>query len=75
LVNPLAAISLTISCRSCSQVHSVELLGGGVRMPRVKKTLEEYFKTAKLEVGQHLNGDEAMALGAAFRCVCCATCL
>ena len=32
------------------QVHSVEMLGGGVRMPRVKKTLEEYFKPAKLEV-------------------------
>ena len=53
----------------------MELLGGGVRMPRVKKTLEEYFKSAKLEVGQHLNGDEAMALGAAFRCVCCTPCL
>lgn len=50
---------------------------------QVKKTLEEYFKAlpasdkttedansqpyTPLEVGQHLNGDEAMALGAAFR--------
>jgi len=51
------------------QIQAVELLGGGVRMPRVKKILEDYFKAGKLEVGQHLNGDEAMALGAAFRAV------
>ena len=36
-------------------------------MPRVKKILDDYFKAAKLELGQHLNGDEAMAMGAAFR--------
>ena len=36
-------------------------------MPRVKKVLEEFFKLGNLELGQHLNGDEAMALGAAFR--------
>jgi hypoxia up-regulated 1 len=36
-------------------------------MPRVKKMLDDYFKSSKLELGQHLNGDEAMALGAAFR--------
>mmetsp|Transcript_12702 Transcript_12702/g.12343 ORF Transcript_12702/g.12343 Transcript_12702/m.12343 type:complete len:926 (+) Transcript_12702:120-2897(+) len=50
-----------------SKVNSVELLGGGVRMPRVKKMLDDYFKSSKLELGQHMNGDEAMALGAAFR--------
>jgi hypothetical protein len=25
-------------------------------MPRVKKTLDEYFKSSKIELGQHLNG-------------------
>jgi hypoxia up-regulated 1 len=50
-----------------ADLHSVELLGGGVRMPRVKKILDGYFSEAKVEVGQHLNGDEAMAMGAAFR--------
>ena len=50
-----------------SDVHSVELLGGGIRVPSVKKQLEDYFKSSKLELGQHLNGDEAMALGASFR--------
>merc|ERR1711871_644258 len=48
-------------------VQAVELLGVGVRMPYVKKMLKEYFESAKLELGQHLNGDEAMGLGAAFR--------
>lgn len=52
---------------SLAEVNAVEMLGGGVRMPKVKKILEEFFKPAKLELGQHINGDEAMALGAAFR--------
>lgn len=52
---------------SLQDVKAVELLGGGVRMPKVKKVLEEYFKVASLELGQHMNGDESMALGAAFR--------
>ncbi len=89
------------------QIDAVELLGGGVRVPSVKKILDNYFSDVevppqpvhaaeassgsddevageatstataaptaeskptrrKIEVGQHLNGDEAMALGAAF---------
>jgi hypoxia up-regulated 1 len=58
----LRAANLTIK-----DLHAVELLGGGVRVPKVKKLLEDYFKAADLPLGQHLNGDEAMALGAAFR--------
>merc|ERR1711968_103158 len=53
------------------KVDAVELLGGSVRMPKVKAMLDAYFSPKdgkeKIEVGQHLNGDEAMALGAAFR--------
>eukprot|EP00599_Poterioochromonas_sp_BG-1_P004886 CAMPEP_0173141230 /NCGR_PEP_ID=MMETSP1105-20130129/5369_1 /TAXON_ID=2985 /ORGANISM="Ochromonas sp., Strain BG-1" /LENGTH=913 /DNA_ID=CAMNT_0014054391 /DNA_START=66 /DNA_END=2807 /DNA_ORIENTATION=+ len=49
-------------------IHNVELLGGSVRIPKIRKLLDEYFKvTHQIDVGQHLNGDEAMALGAAFR--------
>ena len=107
-------------------IHAVEMLGGGVRVPAVKKILEEFFTDVEvpeivqeaetlaeeeeeeeeeeevaaadaevesgsegavvsekkksttasaivipahkidIEVGQHLNGDESMALGAAF---------
>ena len=39
-------------------------------MPKVKAMLDAYFSPKdgkeKIEVGQHLNGDEAMALGAAW---------
>jgi hypoxia up-regulated 1 len=48
-------------------IKAVELLGGGVRMPRVKKILDGYFAESQVEIGQHLNGDEAMAMGAAFK--------
>lgn len=98
---------------SIHEIDGVELLGGAVRMPKLKSTLDDYFSEAiantplppppvdtdtgvessqnedhgdqtksngttpseisapnektPLVVGQHLNGDEAMALGAAFR--------
>lgn len=59
--------ALAMANLSLADVQTVELLGGAVRMPKVKKVLDEYFKPANIDVGQHLNGDEAMALGAAFR--------
>ncbi|CCI45987.1 unnamed protein product [Albugo candida] len=46
-------------------IQDVELIGGGVRMPKVQSLLKEFFNVQ--ELGAHLNGDEAMALGAAFR--------
>merc|ERR1712054_232231 len=59
--------ALEMASLKLEDVQAVELLGGGVRMPYVKRLLKEYFDAAKLELGQHLNGDEAMGLGAAFR--------
>lgn len=59
--------ALSFANISVSDINSVELLGGSVRIPRVKKLLDDFFKPSKIELGQHLNGDEAMALGAAFR--------
>ena len=29
-------------------------------MPRVKKMLDEYFKSSKIELGQHLNGTNVL---------------
>lgn len=81
---------------SLSDVFAVEVLGGGFRVPRIKRTIEDYFKASfvpvsvtepvepvegeevavskpsfvqekPLELGQHLNSDESMVLGAAFR--------
>lgn len=45
-------------------VHSVELIGGGWRAPRVYTEIENKF--APLPLGQKVNGDESMALGAAM---------
>lgn len=42
----------------------VELLGGGIRVPRIQELLQE--KLGKKELSVHLNGDEAMCFGSAF---------
>ncbi|CAM9761396.1 unnamed protein product [Chrysoparadoxa australica] len=61
----LAAAGMTLA-----DIDSVEIIGGGVRIPKVQEKLRRFFKaTTKLEpleLGVHLNGDESMALGAAF---------
>lgn len=45
-------------------INQVELIGGGVRVPKVTDILEEYLQRKDLSV--HLNGDEAMCFGSAF---------
>ncbi|CAK4970296.1 unnamed protein product [Aphanomyces euteiches] len=47
-----------------SDLKDIEIIGGGVRVPKIQALLKSYFDR---DLGQHLNGDEAMALGAAFR--------
>ena len=46
------------------QINQVELLGGGIRTPKVTEILEKTF--AGKELGVHLNGDESMCFGSAF---------
>ena len=45
-------------------VDQVELLGGGIRVPKIQEILSTNLK--KSELGVHLNGDEAMCFGSAF---------
>ncbi|CAK73410.1 unnamed protein product (macronuclear) [Paramecium tetraurelia] len=45
-------------------INIVELIGGGIRVPKIQQELANYF--GSVEVGTHLNGDESMAFGAAF---------
>ncbi|CAD8067693.1 unnamed protein product [Paramecium sonneborni] len=45
-------------------INIVELIGGGIRVPKIQQVLSNYF--GSVEVGTHLNGDESMAFGAAF---------
>jgi len=47
-----------------AKIDLVEVLGGGVRIPKVQAVLKEVFGDKELDV--HLNGDEAFAFGAAF---------
>ena len=49
---------------SMDEIHQVELLGGGIRTPKVTELLEKALKDK--ELGVHLNGDEAMCFGSAF---------
>lgn len=49
---------------SLDDIEQVEILGGGLRIPRVHDLIKEVTKKSELMV--HLNGDEAMCFGAAF---------
>uniref|UniRef100_A0A7S2AJ41 Uncharacterized protein n=1 Tax=Octactis speculum TaxID=3111310 RepID=A0A7S2AJ41_9STRA len=55
----LAQANLTVA-----DLDGVELLGGGMRIPKIQSILGDFFVDKQL--GVHLNADEAMALGAAF---------
>lgn len=46
-------------------MHSVEIIGGASRIPIVNKLVKDFFDP--VQVGSHINGDEAMAYGAALR--------
>jgi hypoxia up-regulated 1 len=47
-------------------LHSVELIGGGTRIPKLQSMITEILNDQKNIVGTHINGDESMALGGAF---------
>ena len=47
------------------KIDSVELLGGGYRVPKIQEKLQEYFG-ADRELGTHMNSDETFVMGAAF---------
>jgi hypoxia up-regulated 1 len=42
----------------------VELIGGASRIPRVISTISQFFNP--VEVGTHINSDEAIAIGSVF---------
>ena len=46
------------------QIDEIELIGGGMRVPRVQDELRKVI--GEKELGMHINSDESMALGAAF---------
>ena len=46
-------------------LDGVELIGGGIRVPKLQSMIAEVIGNQSL-IGQHINGDESMVLGAAF---------
>lgn len=55
----LASANLTLN-----DVTAIELIGGGMRVPKVQAGLSRIL--GDKELGMHINSDESMALGAAF---------
>jgi len=56
----LKAANLTLK-----EIDAVELIGGGMRVPRVQEQISHMLGES-LDLGMHINSDESMALGAAF---------
>jgi hypoxia up-regulated 1 len=61
-VTPITT-ALAMANVTADQIDGIELIGGGMRVPKVQ---EEITKLLKVELGLHINSDESMALGAAF---------
>lgn len=59
ITQALEAAGLTLE-----EVDEIELIGGGMRVPRVQEELSKVL--GDKELGMHINSDESMALGAAF---------
>jgi len=55
---------LTETGTKVEDLHAVELIGGSIRIPRIKDILTDYLKPH--ELGSHLNGDESKTFGAVF---------
>lgn len=63
ITKPIERI-LEIAQKKINDINVIEIIGGGVRIPKIQEILKAYSNG--VEIGSHLNGDEAMALGAAF---------
>jgi len=61
---PLASVMAAKGLKP-ADVDAVVIIGGGVRVPAVQQAITEFLEGK--ELAQNLNGDEAMATGAAFR--------
>lgn len=60
---PVARV-LAMANKTAADLTAIELLGGGMRIPRVQSELSK--AVGGMDLGMHINADESMALGAAF---------
>ncbi|KAJ2599431.1 adenyl-nucleotide exchange factor sse1 [Coemansia sp. RSA 1722] len=58
-------IQKAIADANVEEIHSIELVGGSIRIPAVKQRLTEFFGR---ELSYTLNQDEAVARGCALQC-------
>ncbi len=59
ITKALASANVTLD-----EVDVIELIGGGMRVPKVQSSLKSVL--GDIELGMHINSDESMALGASF---------
>jgi len=59
ITKALASANVTLD-----EVDVIELIGGGMRVPKVQSSLKSVL--GDMELGMHINSDESMALGASF---------
>ncbi|KAI0232221.1 lumenal Hsp70 protein [Massospora cicadina] len=64
VLNPIRS-ALSKGNLRISDINSIILFGGGVRVPKIQMILKEFAGAEK--ISQNVNGDEAAALGAVFR--------
>jgi hypoxia up-regulated 1 len=66
LKEALAPVDIVLAAanKTAADLTQIELIGGGMRIPRIQTELQK--KMGSLELGLHINADESMALGAAF---------
>ena len=57
--------ALTAANMTMEDIHGIELIGGGMRVPKVQDSIREALGN-DMKLGMHINSDESMALGAAF---------
>ena len=55
---------LTFTNKTIDEIDQIELIGGGLRIPAIMNQLKD--KAGEGRLGQHMNGDEAVAFGTAF---------
>jgi len=53
-----------LSGLTIDNIDQIELLGGGVRIPKIQEILIEKYGEKK--IGTHMNGDDSIALGTAY---------
>lgn len=62
-IQPIHA-ALDVANLTLSDIDEIELIGGGMRIPRIQALMKKALNDK--ELGMHINADESMALGAAF---------